>query len=163
MSKTETLPTRKSESILDQIREAEERIRERAFDIFSGDGLFGWDLDNWLLAEKEITLKPSIELREKDNQFKLEIAVSGVDAKAIDIEVTPEDVLVKAKFRHEHEEKEGDVHTCEFKSGSLFRAVKLPKRIDPDKVKAELKNGILYLTADIAEASGAKKVAIQAA
>jgi HSP20 family molecular chaperone IbpA len=45
----------------------------------------------------------------------------------------------------------------------LFRAIKLPKKIDPDKVKAELKNGMLYLTADIAAEAPAKKISIQAA
>jgi len=55
------------------------------------------------------------------------------------------------------------VHTCEFRSGSLFRAVQLPKKIDPDKVKAELKNGMLLLTADIAEPSRARKVSVKTA
>jgi HSP20 family protein len=163
MSKSETLPVRKTESILDKIRDAENRIRARAFEIFAGNGLFGRDLDNWLLAEDELTLRPSIELREKDNQFRLKISVPGVDPKAIDIEATSEDILVKAELHHEHDAKEGDVHTCEFRSGSLFRAVKLPKKIDPNKVRAEVKNGMLILTADIVEGSRARKVSVQTA
>jgi HSP20 family protein len=157
------LPVRKTESILDKIQDAENRIRARAFELFAGSGLFGRDLDNWLLAEDEITLRPAIELREKDNQFKLKISVPGVDPKAIDIEATSEDILVKADLHHEHESNEGDVHTCEFRSGSLFRAIRLPKKIDPDKVKAEVKNGMLLLTADIVEEARARKVSVQTA
>jgi len=81
----------------------------------------------------------------------LKISVPGVEPKAIDIEATPDAILVK------------DVHTCEFRSGSLFRAVQLPKKIDPDKVKAEVKNGMLLLTADIAEPSRARKVSVKTA
>jgi HSP20 family protein len=158
-----TLSIHKSESVLDQLKNVESRIRQRAYEIFSVDGLFGRDLDNWLLAEEELTWRPSIELREKDNQFQLKIAVPGVDPKAIDIEVTPENILVKAETREEREEKKGDVYTSEFKSGNLFRAITLPKQINPDKVKAELKDGMLTVTADIAEQARAKKVAIQAA
>jgi HSP20 family molecular chaperone IbpA len=148
---------------MDQLRDMEDRIRCRAFEIFSENGLLGRDLDNWLIAEEEVTCKPSLELREKDNHFILEIAIPGVDPKAIDIEVTPEHILMKAEQRHQHDEKQGDVHVCEFKSGNLFRAIGLPKKINPEKVKAEFKNGMLVLTAEIAEEARAKKVAVQAA
>jgi HSP20 family protein len=163
MSKSDTLPVRKTESILEKIQDAENRIRARAFELFAGNGLFDRDLDNWLKAEDELILRPSIELREKDKQFKLKISVPGVEPKAMDIQATPDAILVKAELHHDHEVKEGDVHTCEFRSGSLFRAVQLPKKIDPDKVKAELKNGMLLLTADIAEPSRARKVSVKTA
>ena len=163
MSKSDTLPVRKTESILEKIQDAENRIRARAFELFAGNGLFDRDLDNWLKAEDELILRPSIELREKDKQFKLKISVPGVEPKAMDIQATPDAILVKAELHHDHEVKEGDVHTCEFRSGSLFRAVQLPKKIDPDKVKAELRNGMLQLTADIAEPSRARKVSVKTA
>jgi HSP20 family protein len=163
MSKSETLPVRKTESILDKIQDAENRIRARAFELFSGNGSFGRDLDNWLKAEDELTMRPSIELREKDKQFILKISVPGVEPKTIDIEATPDAILVKAELHHEHDAQEGDVHVSEFRSGSLFRAVTLPKKIDPDRVKAEVKNGVLLLTADIAEPSRVKKVSVKTA
>ena len=74
-----------------------------------------------------------------------------------------EDILVKAELRHEHEEKKGNVHVCEFASGNLFRTIHLPKRIDPDKVKAEFKNGMLTLKAEIAEEVQTKKISVGAA
>jgi len=163
MSKSEALPVRKTESILEKIQDAENRIRARAFELFAGNGLFDRDLENWLKAEDELTLRPSIELCEKDKQFKLKISVPGVEPKAIDIEATPDAILVKAELHHEHDTQEGDVHTCEFRLGSLFRAIQLPKKIDPDKVKAEVKNGMLLLTADIAEPSRARKVSVKTA
>jgi len=125
---------------------------KRAFEIFDGNRHgFGRDLDDWLQAERELVWKPSIELAEKDNKFLLQVAVPGVESKDIDIEVTPEEILVKARFRHDHEETKGQVHACEFASGNLFRSVHLPKKIDPDKVKAEFKDGMLRLTADVAQ------------
>jgi HSP20 family molecular chaperone IbpA len=38
----------------------------------------------------------------------------------------------------------------------------LPKQIEPDNVKAEYKNGLLTLTARIAEEAQARKVALKA-
>ena len=107
--------------------------------------------------------KPALELRETDGEFVLEVAVSGVDPKDIDIEVTPEDIILKAGIQHEHEEKRGTTHICEFQSAKMYRSIHLPKRINPDKVKAEIKNGLLKLKAEIAEEARGKKIKTEAA
>ena len=158
-----TLPIKKTESIFDEINKLHDRIMKRAYELFDGNGhAFGKDVDDWLQAERELVWKPAIELEEKDNQIRLQIATPGIDPKDLDIEVTPEDILVKAETRHEHKEEKGQVHVCEFTSGSLFRSVQLPKKIDPEKVKAEFKNGMLVLTAEIAKEAQVRKVEVKA-
>jgi HSP20 family protein len=92
-----------------------------------------------------------------------EAALSGVDAKDIQIEVTPEDIVLKTSIEHQHKEEKGTVHICEFQAGTLFRSIHLPTQINPDKVKAEFKNGLLRLTAEIAKEAAARKIKPQAA
>jgi HSP20 family molecular chaperone IbpA len=148
----DTVPIRKPSSIFDQIKEMQDRIMRRAYEIFEQNGSrLGRDLENWTQAEEELVWKPAFELSERDGRFHLEAAIPGVDAKDIDIEVTPEDIVLTAETRHEHTDQKGIVHYCEFESGKMFRTIQLPKRINPDKVKAEFKNGLLRLTAEIAE------------
>lgn len=160
----ETLPVKKTESIFDDLFRTEQRIMRRAYDIFLGNGgILGRDLDNWLAAERELVWKPAIEMEDKDKEFDLKIAVAGIDPKDLDIEVTPDYLLVKAETRHEHKEGKGKTLKCEFSSGNLFRAVHFPKKINPDKVKAEFKNGLLRITAEIAEEARARKISIAAA
>jgi HSP20 family protein len=160
----EPVVVRKISSILDEMNQMQERITRRAYDLFEQSGrLFGRDLDDWLQAERELVWKPALELRETDGEFVLEVAVPGVDPKDIDIEVTPEYIVLKADIQHEHEEKKGNVHICEFQSGKMYRSIHLPKKINPDKVKAEFKNGLLKLKAEIAEEARAKKIKPEAA
>jgi HSP20 family protein len=160
----ETLPIKKTKSIFDEIEKVQDRIIRRAYDLFnSNGGVFGRDLDDWLQAERELVWKPAIELEEKDGEFFLQVAVPGVESKDIDIEVTADDILIKAETNHEHKETKSEVHFCEFASGNLFRSIRLPKPIDTDKVKAELKNGLLTLKAPIAAEARAKKVKVEAA
>ena len=160
----EAVAIRKISSILDEMNQMQERIMRRAYTIFERNGrLLGRDLDHWLQAERELVWKPALELRETDGEFVLEVAVSGVDPKDIDIEVTPEDIILKADIQHEHEEKKGTVHICEFQSSKMYRSIHLPKRINPDKVKAEIKNGLLKLKAEIAEEVRARKIKTEAA
>src|SRR5262245_18147446 len=161
---TDAVPIRKPSSILDQMREMQDRIMHRAYEIFEQNGsVLGRDLDNWTQAEHELVWKPAFELCEKDGKFQLEVAISGVEPKDIDIEVTPEDIVLTANTQHRHTEHKGLIHYCEFESGKMFRAIHLPKKIDPDKVKAEFKNGLLRLSAEIAAEERGKTVKPEAA
>src|SRR5688572_17250530 len=133
-----TVPIRRPSSILDQMKEMQDRIMRRAYEIFEQNGsMLGQDLENWTQAERELVWRPAFELSEKDGRFQLEAAISGVEPKDINIEVTPEDIVLKAETQHEHADQKGLVHYCEFEAGKMFRAIHLPKKIDPDKVKAE--------------------------
>jgi HSP20 family protein len=160
---TQTLPVRKMESIAEEIEKLNQLIMRRAYDIFATGGVPRSELDNWLAAEKELVWRPAIELREKNKEFLINIAAPGIDPADLSLEVTPDRLLVKGEFRHEHADEEGQIHTCEFEAGSLFRVISFPRRVDPDKVKADFKNGILRIKAAIAEEQRKKKVAIEAA
>lgn len=151
---TDYVPVRKTSSILDEWKHIQNRVMRRAYDIFERNGQPpGRDLDHWLQAEHELLWQPPIEIHETDGKLVMEAAVSGVDPKDMNIEVSPEDIMLKAETRHQHDESKGRLHMCEFESGSMFRSVHLPKRINPDKVKAEVKNGLLRVTAEVAEAA----------
>ena len=159
------LPTWKSESIVEQLNNLHDRIMYRAYEIFEGKPhISGNELENWLQAESELVWRPAIELEELDKEIRLKIALPGVDPKDIHVEVTPEDILVKADIRHEHaHEGEGKVHICEFTSRNVFRSIHLPVRIDPDKVNAEFENGLLRLTAEIEQRPQSRPIELQAA
>ena len=161
---TDAVAIHKTPSISDEVKTIRDRIMRRAYEIFEQSGsVFGRDLDNWFQAEQELHWKPAIELRETDTEFVFEAALPGVEPKDIEIEVTPEDIVLKTSIEHQHKEEKGTVHICEFQTGTLFRSIHLPTQINPDKVKAEFKNGLLRLTADIAKEATAGKIKPQAA
>jgi len=152
---------KKVDTIFDELDRLQHAIRERAYDLFRNGGtLWGSALRDWLTAERELVSKPPIELRQHDNQFEVLAALPGIEAKHLNVQVTPEDVLIKAAMPHEH--GEGTVHLCEFGSGKFFRSVHFPEKIDPESAKAEYKNGLLHVTAAIAKAAASKKVDIKA-
>ena len=147
----------KRETFWDQIQEMEQRVMRRAEEIFRRDGIFGKDLDNWLSAERELVWRPAIELTENGKRFQLQANVAGIDAKDLQVEATANDLLIKGQMRKEEKKSEGKTCISEFHSGSLFRAIHFPKRVNPAEVKAELKNGILVVTAPIVEGAPAEK------
>jgi HSP20 family protein len=143
----DSVPIRKTSSVFDQIKEMQDRIMQRAYEIFEhSGGAPGRDFENWAQAERETVWRPALELSERDGVFQLEA-----------------DIMFTAEVRHEHRENKGTVHYCEFETGRMFRSIRLPKKINPDKVKAEFKNGLLRLTAEIADESRGKKIKPEAA
>jgi len=154
---------RRMDSIRSEFERLHQAISQRAYELFRHrDSWSGGPLVDWLSAEHEIVWQPPVELRQKNGQLELLAAVAGVEAKDLDVQITPEDVLIKADVDHRHTAEAGTVHVCEFSKGKVFRSIRLPERIDPETVKAEYRNGLLRLTASIA-APVAKKVAVQAA
>src|SRR5436309_13950071 len=125
---SDPVPIRKTSSILDEMRDVQDRIMRRAYEIFQRNGSIpDRDLETWTQAERELVWKPAFELCEKDGRFQLEAAISGVEPKDIDIKVTPEDIILKAATEHQHIEQKGLVHYCEFNTGQMFRVIHLPK------------------------------------
>jgi HSP20 family protein len=153
---------RRNATIVDELDQLQRRIRDRAYDLFVDRGdLWGDALSDWLTAERDLIWKPAVELRQKDGQVEILTALPGLEAKDVDVQVTAEDVLIKADVVHEHTERDGTVHVCEFENGTAFRSIHLPVKIDPDSVKAEYRNGMLRLTAPVAKAAVPGKVNVQ--
>ena len=150
------------DGVLDEIEAMQQRVAERAQKIFrERGGAFGHALDDWLRAERETVWRPALEVRRMKDGFVIEAAVAGLDPKQFDVRVTATELLLAADVRHSDREQEGEVVLCEFVNGPLFRSYKFPEPIDPSRVLAEYRNGLLRVTAPLAHA--ATKVEIQAA
>lgn len=142
---------KKKDSLFDELERAHQEIRRRAYELFQRHRTRPADpVDDWLQAEREVFWRPAVEVRRKDGKVEVRAAIAGVDPEDLDVQVSGEDVVIRADRPHRHDEKSGEVHVCEFAPGRLFRSIRLPERIDPDSVEAEYRHGLLCLTASIA-------------
>lgn len=158
------IEVKKADTIFEELNRLHQAVSRRAYDLFRNGGtLWSGALTDWLTAERELVSKPAIELRQKDTRFEVLAALPGVEAKDLDVQITPEDLLIKAETTHEHTSETGIVHLCEFGGRNIFRSIHFPEKIDPSSAKAEYRNGMLHLTAAIANAATAQKVEIKAA
>lgn len=156
------LKTRTTETVLDELERIQERISERAHEMFRNRGaMLGAALDDWLAAERKTIWRPAVEVCQEGNAFTVEAALAGVEPKDLDVQVTPETLLIRADVDHEHPKEKGTVHVCEFQRGQLFRVIRLPAPIDQNAVKAEYRNGLLRITAPIAGKKEGRKVEVK--
>ena len=155
---------RRVHTILDELDQLQTSVRERAYDLFrKRGGVRGGQLTDWFTAERQLVWKPAIELRQKGTQFEIRAATPGVEAKDLDVQITPDDVLIKAETHHKHLPEEWSVRVCEFTGGQLFRSIHFPEKIDPNTATAEYRNGMLRVTASMAKSTGARAVEVKVA
>ncbi len=108
---------------------------------------FHWERPSW----KELALPsggkmPSVDVVERDADILVRAELPGVNKKDLDISVTENTVSLKGKSSHEEKEEKGNYYRCEISRGCFTRTVTLPQDVDPDKVKATFKDGVLELT-----------------
>jgi len=145
-----------SEALKKNVEQIRDAVRQRAHTLFqTRDGRLGSALDDWLMAEHEALWRPPIEVAQHGNEIVVEAAVAGLEPNEIDVQVTPDTLVIAAERRHAHPTTKGQVHVCEFAPGRLFRSIVLPAPIDPDDVKARYHNGLLTVTAHLASAQPA--------
>jgi HSP20 family protein len=84
---------------------------------------------------------PHIELSEADDQLKVVAELPGLEER--DVEVTLQDGVLTLKGQKKVE-KEGTVYSERWE-GAFERDITVGQDVDPDKVQASFKNGVLTI------------------
>ncbi len=86
---------------------------------------------------------PSVNTREDDNAYYVEVDLPGVKKEDIDIDVEDNVLTISGERKFNKEEKENDYYRIESQYGKFSRSFSLPEKVDVDKIHAESKDGIL--------------------
>jgi len=104
---------------------------------------------------------PLVNFSEDDGHVYVEALVPGVDPKEIDLSVLRNTITISGE-RKPFIEKAGQiVHRSELGSGKFSRTLELPVDIDPNKVGAQCKDGIMQITLAKAEHAKPRKIDIK--
>ena len=149
------------EKIFDRMREMQEMISRRAFELFDRGGrIFGRDLDNWFQAESELLHPVNISIEETEEGLKVEAEVPGFKAEELDVSVEPGRLTITGKRETTKEEKKkGKTVYSERRAERILRTVDLPLEVNTEKVSAVLKDGVLEFM--LPKAVPAKKITIE--
>jgi HSP20 family protein len=103
---------------------------------------------------------PPAELTETEDKLVLKLEVPGMQPTDLNIEATAKTVSISGDRQCEIKSEEEGKTRSEFRYGSFQRVIALPVAIQNTEVKAEYKNGIVYLTLPKAEAEKNKVVKV---
>jgi HSP20 family protein len=91
-------------------------------------------------------LTPAVSLAEKDDSYELTAEVPGLDEKDVQITLRDDVLTIKGEKQAEAEEKTHGYYFSERRFGSFQRSFQLTDDVDPEKIEARFKNGVLTVT-----------------
>lgn len=101
------------------------------------------DVMSWEPEYREVAWRPDFEIRETDNDYVIRADVPGLSAEDLEVTVSGNQLQISGKRERKEEKTEGMYQTYERAYGSFTRTFELPDSVDADKIRSELKNGVL--------------------
>jgi HSP20 family protein len=89
---------------------------------------------------------PAVDVAESEKGFEITAELPGMDEKNIEVKVAAGRLTIKGEKQEEKEEKKKDYYLHERHFGSFERSFDVPETIDPDKIEANFKKGVLTVT-----------------
>jgi HSP20 family protein len=116
--------------------------------------------DDSSLASPAGAFGPALDVEESTEAFTLHIELPGVRAEDVDVSLE-ENVLTVAGERPFYAEREDtEFRRIERNFGRFHRAVRLPDRVDADRVRAVHRDGVLTITVPKAEDAKPRRIAV---
>jgi len=94
-------------------------------------------------SAESIGWTPACDVFEDNDEVVIRAALAGVDPKDVEIRVENGVLTLKGERRVEKEEQKENYHRVEMAYGHFTRTFALPTSVDPEKVHAESKHGVL--------------------
>lgn len=104
---------------------------------------------------------PVFDMSETDQEVIVKVEVPGMDSKDIDLSLSKDYLTISGEKKHEEKEEKENYHRTERRYGAFCRNIALPVDVDPDKVDATYKDGVLKITLPKAEYTKTKKIEIK--
>lgn len=99
-----------------------------------------------------------LAMKEEDNHLIVRAEAPGFESNDFDVQLRGDQLILRAS--HKGEEGKGE-ETHTWHRQDFFRSVTLPSGIDPEKVKAAYRNGVLTVTLQRTEESKGKRIAVE--
>jgi type II secretory pathway predicted ATPase ExeA/HSP20 family molecular chaperone IbpA len=126
--------------------EIKDSIERRAYELFEARGFeHGHDREDWLRAESEILFNVQVEITERESELIVHANVPGFSENDLKVEAAPRCLCILGRHEEAPGEAEEKVVASQRRCQRIFRLLDLPSEIDPDGMKATVRNGILEI------------------
>ena len=88
---------------------------------------------------------PVVDVYDNDDSIVIKAELPGIDKEGIEIDVKDRVLTLKGERSSESEVKDDNYYRRERSFGKFERAFNLPADVDPDKIKADYKDGVLKI------------------
>lgn len=126
--------------------------------------MLAWDpfaeMESWLPQGRAFV--PDMEVRETKNGYLIRADLPGLKEDDVSIDVSGRRLTISGKREEEQQRDEGERYWAYERSyGSFSRSFTLPEGIDPDRIDANLSNGVLEVLIPKSKAEEPKRISVK--
>ena len=142
---------RKKDNFATEYRRGLDNLYDRSFEpnFLPSSYLFGegkWD--------------PTVDISEGRKDITVKAEIPGIEAKDFDISIDGRLLTIKGEKKQEQKQEEETYYRVERSYGYFNRTIQLPAKVDPDKVGATYKRGILKIKLRKSKENESKRIKI---
>jgi HSP20 family protein len=117
-------------------------------------------------GQENVTLAdwaPRVDISESEEEYLIKAELPGIDKKDLKVTVNDGVLTLQGERKAEREEKDRKYHRVERSYGSFARCFTLPDNVDEKSIRAEHKDGLLYLHLGKTEEAKPKSIEVKVA
>ena len=134
---------------LNRIRNEIERIFEDPFSLTAPSTSFfeGWE--------------PSVDVYEDKDKITVKAELPGMKKEDITVALDGDTLTISGERKHEEEHKDKETYRSERYFGRFQRSITLSQQVDPRKIQANYKDGVLTVTLPKSEEAKPKQIEVK--
>ncbi len=105
---------------------------------------------------------PVVDVYEDQEHVFVKAELPGLTDKDIDVNIVDGTLVIRGEKKKEEEKKEQNYYRLERSYGAFQRSIPLPTAVDPGKVKASFKKGVLEIEMQKKEEAKPKQIKVTA-
>jgi len=103
---------------------------------------------------------PNLDISEGRKDITVKAEIPGIEAKDFDISINGRRLNIRGEKKQEETEEEETYYRVERSYGYFNRTIELPSEVDPNKVDASYKKGILKIKLRKTKSSETKRIKV---
>ena len=103
---------------------------------------------------------PKLDISESRKDITVKVEIPGIEARDFDVSIDGRLLTIKGEKKQEQKEKDETYYRVERSYGYFKRTIELPAEVDPNKVDASYKRGILKIKLRKSKESKTKRIKI---
>lgn len=112
---------------------------------------------------RRVGVYPLVNISEDPDHIFVRAELPGVNPEDLDITIKDQQLILRGERKIVTEEKNVNYHRRERESGFFRRILRLPAQVDPNKVEAACKDGILTITLAKPEQVKPRQISVKSA
>lgn len=120
----------------------------------------GVELPSWEMEEAMGDWTPAVDVSEDKDEYLIKADLPEVPKDKVKVSLAEGRLTIQGEREHEKEEKKKKYHRIERSHGKYVRSFRLPDEVDPEKIDAQFKDGVLTVRLPKSEEKKAKELEI---